>query len=106
MNRRSWLLVVALLFAACGGGDRVIVGAGTTTVDSGFMAALEEEYGRDVSIVPGSTAELLELTFPRLPGPVEVDLVQLFLEPVRERRELVAVGGSPVVVAHGDSAPP
>ncbi|NND04577.1 MAG: hypothetical protein HKN91_17515, partial [Acidimicrobiia bacterium] len=61
MIARRWLLLVAVVLAACGGGDRVIVGAGTTIVDSGFMEALETEYGRDISVVPGSTAELLEL---------------------------------------------
>lgn len=49
-----------LLIASCGD-DRVIVGAGTTTVDSGFMEELEESYGESISVVPGSTAQLLEL---------------------------------------------
>lgn len=52
--------VIALAIASCGT-NRVIVGAGTTLVDSGFMAELEDEFGGDLSIVAGSTAELLEL---------------------------------------------
>lgn len=39
----------------------MIVGAGTTTVDSGFMNALKQEFGGELSIVAGSTAELLRL---------------------------------------------
>ena len=70
MIRRGALLF--LLLAACGGGERVIVGAGTTTVDSGFMAELERAYGEEVSIVPGSTAELLELA---AQGAVDVVIV-------------------------------
>ena len=37
------------------------MGAGTTTVDSGFMEALEREFGSALSVVAGSTAELLRL---------------------------------------------
>lgn len=61
MIRRICVLLAVAALAGCGGADRVIVGAGTTTVDSGLMAALERHYGFDVSIVAGSTAELLEL---------------------------------------------
>jgi tungstate transport system substrate-binding protein len=63
MRRRVHLTIgiIALAVAACGGGDRVIVGAGTTLVDSGMMSALEAEFGAEVSVVAGSTAEILEL---------------------------------------------
>ena len=63
MRRPGAILLAAaiLTVAACSGGERVIVGAGTTLVDSGLMAALEAEYGRPISVVAGSTAEILEL---------------------------------------------
>jgi len=77
--RRGWLVLVVVLLTACSGGDRVVVGAGTTTVDSGFMAALEDQYGSEVSIVAGSTAELLELA---AQGSVDVVIVH------DERQEL------------------
>lgn len=61
MSRRiAALLWLVALIPACGT-ERVIVGAGTTTVDSGLIAAIEAEYGRPISVVAGSTAELLEL---------------------------------------------
>ena len=47
--------------AACGGRDRVVVGAGTSIVDSGFIGAVAADFTGDVSIVGGATAELLEL---------------------------------------------
>lgn len=53
--------LAALAFVACGGQDRVIVGAGTSIVDSGFIGAVSSDFSGDVSIVGGATAELLEL---------------------------------------------
>lgn len=54
------LAVACAVLPGCGdGSERVLVGAGTTTVDSGFMEALESRFPGDVSIVGGSTAELL-----------------------------------------------
>ncbi len=53
------LAVIGL--AGCGGQDRVIVGAGTSIVDSGFIGEVAEDFTGDVSIVGGATAELLEL---------------------------------------------
>jgi len=59
---------VALLavVAACGGqGDRLVLAAGTTLVDSGFMDAVvaqyEKETGSDISVVGESSARVVEL---------------------------------------------
>lgn len=57
---------VALTVAACApGGTRVIVGAGTTLVDSGFADAVISEYeratGSTVSVVGESSQRLLDL---------------------------------------------
>lgn len=52
---------IVLAVAACGGQDRVVVGAGTSIVDSGFIGAVAADFTGDVSIVGGATAELLEL---------------------------------------------
>jgi len=61
--RRVIVLVVAL--AACGGGNRVVVGAGTTLEDSGVLSAValtyEEKAGVGVSVVGGSSANVLRL---------------------------------------------
>ncbi len=84
--------MVALVTTACGGGDRVVAGAGTTTVDSGFMAALEEQYGADLSIVPGSTAELLELA-----AQGSLDLVVVH----DERQELQFMANNPTAQRAG-----
>ncbi len=58
-------LVASALLATCGGADRVLVGAGTTLVDSGLMAELADRYAADtgtrISVVAGSSAEVLEL---------------------------------------------
>ena len=61
-------LAVALLavLAACGGqGDRLVVAAGTTLVDSGFMDAVVDRYeattGSTVSVVGESSARVVEL---------------------------------------------
>lgn len=55
------LLAAAALLTGCGDPDRTLVGAGTTTVDSGLMAQLGSEFPENVSIVGGSTAEILGL---------------------------------------------
>lgn len=39
----------------------MVVGAGTTTIDSGLMVALEAEFASELSVVGGSTAEALQL---------------------------------------------
>ncbi len=54
-------LLAAVALVACGGRDRVIVGAGTSIVDSGFIGSVAADYTGNVSIVGGATAELLEL---------------------------------------------
>ena len=63
-------LLVGLLggLAACGGGDteRVIVAAGTTLVDSGFVddlaSAFEQTHpGTEISVIGEATAQVLEL---------------------------------------------
>ncbi len=63
MTQRAVAVLVAMLAiaAGCSGADRVIVGAGTTIVDSGLVSELEQRYGGDISVVGGPTAELLEL---------------------------------------------
>ncbi len=53
------LLATVVLVAGCSGSDRILVGAGTTTVDSGLIAAVESRYSGSVSVVGGSTAEIL-----------------------------------------------
>ena len=61
-------LAVALMtmLAACGGqGERLVVAAGTTLVDSGFMDAVVERYelatGDELSVVGESSARVVEL---------------------------------------------
>ena len=49
------------MLTSCGGQERVIAGAGTSISDSGLMANLAASYGGDLSIVDGSSAELLRL---------------------------------------------
>ncbi|NIA24398.1 MAG: extracellular solute-binding protein [Gammaproteobacteria bacterium] len=58
--------VIAALLVGCARGDRVIVAAGTTLVDSGFLDAVIEMYesehpGVEVSIVGDATSRALEL---------------------------------------------
>lgn len=56
---------LALITAACGGEDRVVVAAGTTIVDGGLLdavvAAYEDETGAEVSVVGAATRQVLEL---------------------------------------------
>lgn len=58
--------VLAAVLAACSGGERVIVAAGTTLVDSGVVDELVDRYetgnpGVEVSVVGRSTREVLDL---------------------------------------------
>ncbi len=66
--RMVWLMVAAIVLAACGAdaGDRVIVAAGTTLVDSGFIEALASEYEAahpevELSVVGEASARVLNL---------------------------------------------
>lgn len=86
MRRLILGVVLAAALGACSGGERVIVGAGTTLVDSGFMSALEAEFGDEISIVAGSTAEILELADQ---GAISVAVVH------DERQELEYVAAHP-----------
>lgn len=59
--------MLAIALAACGGGstERIVVGAGTTVVDSGFIeavaSAFEDETGTRVSVLAESSQRLLDL---------------------------------------------
>jgi len=59
------VLAAALILGACSGGDRVVVAAGTTLVDSGMMSQLAAAYNRDtgrrVTVVGEATQQVLEL---------------------------------------------
>lgn len=59
------VVAVALVLASCSGGDRVLVAAGTTLVDSGMMSQLAESYrrdtGRSVTVVGESTQRVVDL---------------------------------------------
>lgn len=61
------VVLVAIAAAACGGSgsDRLLVAAGTTLVDSGFMEQLTSEYEResgvDVDVIGEATAQVLAL---------------------------------------------
>ncbi|GBD85442.1 PBP superfamily domain protein [bacterium BMS3Abin02] len=66
MKRTLVAAVIAVLLVGCAGGDRVIVAAGTTVVDSGFLDAVIDIYesehpGVEVSIVGDATSRVLEL---------------------------------------------
>ncbi len=59
-------LAAATLTACSGGGERLVVVAGTTVVDSGLMGALEARFeethpGIDVSVVGAASGEAFEL---------------------------------------------
>jgi tungstate transport system substrate-binding protein len=58
-------MAAALAVGACGSGDRVLVAAGTTLVDSGLMASIADAYeqaaGTRLSVIGGSSAEVLQL---------------------------------------------
>ncbi|MEE8330937.1 MAG: substrate-binding domain-containing protein [Acidimicrobiia bacterium] len=64
MKRLAALLIAV---TACGGGasQRIVIGAGTTVVDSGFVeavvAAYEDQHNRQISIVGESSQRLLDL---------------------------------------------
>lgn len=65
-TRASLVLVVALLVAACAPSNeqRVVIAAGTTLVDSGFLGAVIDVYAEDhpdltMSVVPVGSAEAI-----------------------------------------------
>jgi len=86
MRRLIFVVALATAVGACSAGERVIVGAGTTLVDSGFMSTLEAEFGDEISVVAGSTAEILELAYQ---GAISVAIVH------DERQELEYVAAHP-----------
>ena len=55
----AWFVILTLIATACSTGERVVMAAGTTLVDSGFMARVLEEYSPDaqVSVVGMSSLE-------------------------------------------------
>lgn len=59
----AWLLIFGLLATGCGADGRVVMAAGTTLVDSGFITRVLEEYPSDtqVSVVGVSSLEALAL---------------------------------------------
>ncbi|NOY56576.1 MAG: solute-binding protein [Actinobacteria bacterium] len=66
MRRALVAVMIAALLVGCAGGDRVIVAAGTTVVDSGFLDAVIDIYesehpGIEVSVVGDATSRVLEL---------------------------------------------
>lgn len=98
----------AIVIVACGGQDRVIVGAGTSIVDSGFIGSVAADFTGNVSIVGGSTAELLELAAQRSLSVAIVhdevqELAYMAAHPDAERRPVFAsrflVVGPPDLVA-------
>ena len=54
-------IIVALLTGGCSADGRVVVGAGTTIVDSGFASELRGHFAGDLAIIGASTAEILTL---------------------------------------------
>lgn len=59
----AWLLILGLLVTGCSADERVVVAAGTTLVDSGFINRVLEQYPADtqVSVVGVSSLEALAL---------------------------------------------
>jgi len=59
----AWSVILALIATGCSTGDRVVVAAGTTLVDSQFMARVLEEYaaGVQISVLGVSSLEALAL---------------------------------------------
>jgi tungstate transport system substrate-binding protein len=109
------LVVVALVSAACStGSERVVVAAGTTAVDSGFIEALIDEYpgGGNFSIVAASSREgfalaeggAADLLFTHL-AEVEDAYVEahpdVWQEPVFESRYLVVGPPGQAVIQSG-----
>ena len=63
---KRWLLIALVMVAGCGGSDqRILVAAGTTLVDSGFIEQLANEYtaetGVEVDVIGEATAQVLSL---------------------------------------------
>ncbi|MDH3425588.1 MAG: substrate-binding domain-containing protein [Acidimicrobiia bacterium] len=63
---KRFAVALLAMLAACGGqGDRLVLAAGTTLVDSGFMDAVVSQYeratGRKISVVGESSARVVEL---------------------------------------------
>ncbi len=84
------VMTAVAMLAGCSGSDRVLVGAGTTTVDSGIMGNIESRFTGDFSVVGGSTAELLESA---AQGALDVVIVH------DERQERAFVAEHPDAVA-------
>lgn len=67
--RLRWIIAFMLMIASCSGGpagDRIVVAAGTTIVDSGFLEAVVAAFeqsagGRPVSVVAAATGQALTL---------------------------------------------
>ncbi len=63
--RSARILVMLLLVVACGRSETVLVAAGTTLVDPGFIEAVTEDFveqtGIDIDVVGESTARVLAL---------------------------------------------
>ena len=100
--------VAVLAVVACGSQDRVIVGAGTSIVDSGLIGTVAVDFPGDVSIVGGATAELLELAAQDSVSVAVVhdevqELAYMAAHPDAERRAVFAstflVVGPPELVA-------
>ncbi len=63
--KSAWFGVFLLLVAGCGGSGTVLVAAGTTLVDSGFIEAVADDFvaqtGIDVDVLGEATAQVLAL---------------------------------------------
>jgi len=63
--KSAWLALSLLFVAACGGSETVLVAAGTTLVDSGFIEAVADDFvsqtGIDVDVLGEATAQVLAL---------------------------------------------
>ena len=63
--RMACLAALALIASACGGSEVVLVAAGTTLVDSGFIEVVADDFsaqtGIDVDVIGEATAQVLAL---------------------------------------------
>ncbi|NNC74829.1 MAG: hypothetical protein HKN93_04880 [Acidimicrobiia bacterium] len=60
--KRALVVVALVALTGCGSSPTLVVGAGTTIVDSGFADALADRYEAvDIAVVGGSSRELLSL---------------------------------------------